>query len=78
MRVRFKRSARRQNGSAAPSPVRDDTVDPTVVPADTVPECRVWVGPDSRGLELEIVAIKEAKNLLVISVLPHRYRGREP
>ena len=54
-----------------------DTVDPTVIPADeTDRERRVWVGPDDRGLELEIVAIVEPGYLLVIHVMPYRYRRR--
>jgi len=55
-----------------------DTVEPTVVPADdTVPERRVWVGPDDRGLELEIVAIVEPDYLLGVHVMPYRYRRRD-
>ena len=35
-------------------------------------------GPDDRGLELEIVAIVEPEYLLVIHVMPYRYRRRDP
>ena len=55
-----------------------DTVEPTVVPADeAVPERRVWVGPDDRGVELEIVAIVEPDYLPVIHVMPYHFRRRD-
>lgn len=34
-------------------------------------------GPDDRGLELGIVAIVEPEYLLVIHVMPYRYRRRD-
>jgi hypothetical protein len=45
-------------------------------PADeTDRERRVWVGPDDRGLESEIVAIVEPEYLLVIHVIAADARG---
>lgn len=38
----------------------------------------VWVGPDDRGLDLEVVATVEADYLLVIHVMPHEFRRRTP
>jgi hypothetical protein len=37
----------------------------------------VWVGPDDRGLEFEIVAIVEPDYLLVIHVMPYHFRRRD-
>lgn len=34
----------------------------------------LWIGPDDRGLSLEVVAILEPDYLLVIHVMPHHYR----
>ena len=56
-----------------------NTVAPTAVPGDeAVPDRLVWVGPDDRGLDLEIVAVREPDYLLVIHVMPHRFRRRTP
>ena len=75
VQVRFTQSARRHRIGRARALHVMDTVEPTVVPADdTVPERRVWVGPDDRGLELEIVAIVEPDYLLMVHVMPYRYR----
>ncbi len=53
------------------------TTKPTAIPADeTMKESRVWIGPDDRGLTLEIVAIVEDDYLLVIHVMLYRYRRR--
>ncbi len=38
----------------------------------------VWVGADDRGLDLEIVAVREPGYLLVIHVMPHHFRRRTP
>jgi hypothetical protein len=35
-----------------------------------------WVGRDSRGLELEIVAVIQNESLLVIYAMPYHYRKR--
>jgi hypothetical protein len=36
----------------------------------------VWIGPDDRGIDLEIVAVVEPDYLLVIHVMPAQYRRR--
>ncbi len=42
---------------------------------DGFPDPRVeWVGVDDRGLELEIVGVKQATFVLVIHVMPANYR----
>ena len=37
---------------------------------------RTWIGPDDRGVELEIVAVVQPDYLLVIHVMPTHYRRR--
>ena len=77
MRVRFSQSARKHRIGKARALHVMNTVEPTVVPADdTATERRVWIGPDDRGLDLEIVAVVEPDYLLVIHVMPYRFRRR--
>ena len=38
----------------------------------------LWIGPDDRGMELEVIAIVEPDYLLVIHVMPHQFRRRTP
>jgi hypothetical protein len=38
----------------------------------------VWIGPDDRGVGLEVIAIVEPDYLLVIHVTPHQFRRRTP
>ena len=38
----------------------------------------LWIGPDDRGVELEVIAIVEPDHLLVIHVMPHHVRRRTP
>jgi hypothetical protein len=35
-----------------------------------------WVGKDNRGLDLEIIAIREGSNLIVIHVMPRGFRRK--
>jgi hypothetical protein len=35
-----------------------------------------WIGVDDRGLELEIIAVVTPKYLLVIHVMPYRFRRK--
>jgi hypothetical protein len=52
-----------------------NTVVPEVIESDEVNRSRLlWIGPGDRGLSLEIVAIQEPDYLLVIHVMPHRFR----
>lgn len=77
MVVRFTQSARRHRIGRAHALHVINTVEPTVVPAgESYRERRVYVGPDDRGLELEIVAIVEPEYLLVIHVMPTALRRR--
>ncbi|MCU1625038.1 MAG: hypothetical protein JWL79_3883 [Frankiales bacterium] len=53
-----------------------NTIEPEVIPADDTNRNRLlWIGPDDRGVDLEIVAIVEPDCLLVIHVMPHQFRG---
>lgn len=52
-----------------------DTVVPTAVEATEVADARlVWIGPDDRGIELEIVALDLPDEWLVIHVMPTALR----
>ena len=41
---------------------------------DTVGDRLMWIGPDDRGLLLEVIAILEPDYLLVIHVMPFQFR----
>jgi hypothetical protein len=73
--VRFSQSARRHRLGRAHVLHVMNTVVPEVIEADEVNRSRLlWIGPDDRGLSLEIVAILEPGYLLVIHVMPHQFR----
>lgn len=74
-RVRFSQSARRHRIGRAHALHVMNTVVPEVIEADEVNRSRLlWIGPDDRGLSLEIVAVQEPDYLLVIHVMPHQFR----
>lgn len=51
------------------------TVEPEMISAeDRSGEWLVWIGPDDRGLDLEIVAVVEVELVLVIHVMPYVFR----
>jgi hypothetical protein len=77
--VRFTQSARRHRiGKARALHVINNT-EPTVMVADEdLQERLLWIGPDDRGVELEVIAIVEPDYLLVIHVMPHQFRRRTP
>ena len=51
------------------------TVEPEHVPATEVADARlVWVGPDDRGIELEIVALDLDDMIVVLHVMPTSLR----
>ena len=79
VQVRFSQSARRHRIGKAHALHVMNTTEPEVTPADeTNNERRLWIGPDDRGVALEIIAIVETDYLLVIHVMPHRYRRSTP
>lgn len=52
-----------------------NTVEPTAITTADGSEGLLWVGPDDRGLELEIVAAVLPGLYLVIHVMPAALRG---
>jgi len=56
-----------------------NNTEPVRVPAEhDLRERLLWIGPDDRGLDLEVITIVEPDYMLVIHVMPHRFRGRTP
>lgn len=54
-----------------------DSTSPTRVPATELADARlVWIGPDDRGIELEIVALDLPDEWLVIHVMPTALRRK--
>ncbi len=79
VRVRFSQSARRHRIGKAHTLHVMNTSEPQVILADdTSNERTLWIGPDDRGLDLKIIAILEVDYLLVIHVMPHRFRRSTP
>ena len=79
VQVRFTQSARRHRIGRARALYVISTVEPVVVEGDDdISERLLWIGPDDRGLELEVIAIRETEYLLVIHVMPHLFRRRTP
>lgn len=66
-------SPRRQG----PRPPVIASVEPQRVPASDEADARlVWIGPDDRGVELEIVALDLHDAVVVIHVMPTSLRRR--
>lgn len=79
VRVRFTQSARRHRiGNARALHVMNNAEPVTVHADDDLRERLLWIGPDDRGLDLEVIAIVEPDYLLVIHVMPHQFRRRTP
>ena len=75
--VRFIRSARRHRIGRAHALHVIAIVTPTEVAAtDEFDARRVWLGPDDRGVDLEIVALVLPTELLVIHVMPTALRRK--
>ena len=75
--VRFTRSSRRHKIGRAHALHVIDTVAPTDVAATVEFDARkLWLGPDDRGVELEIVAVVLQTELLVIHVMPTALRRK--
>jgi hypothetical protein len=75
--VRFTRSARKHKIGRAHALHVIATVTPTEVAAtDEFDARRVWLGPDDRGVDLEIVALVLPAELLVIHVMPTSLRRK--
>ena len=77
MEIRFSRSARKHRIGKAHALYVIANTDPIEIPADDDHDPRlVWIGPDDREVEREIVAIQLPNLLLVIHVMPAHYRKR--
>lgn len=75
--LRFARSARKHRIGRAHALHVIHTVEPETIPATEDADARLsWVGPDDRGVELEIVALELAEMVLVIHVMPTHYRTK--
>lgn len=73
--VRFAKSARRHRiGKAHVLFVLESYQPMTVLTSEGKDQKLLWIGQDDRGLELEIVAVKLAENILVIHVMPRNFR----
>ena len=76
MEVRFTTSARKHRiGKAHVLHVLENH-EPTVEPHPEG-ERHTWIAPDDRGMELEIVGLKLESYLLIIHVMPFRFRRRK-
>lgn len=58
--------------------VTSNTEPVIVVEDDHTRDRLLQIGPDDRGLDLDVVAITERDYLLVIHVMPHQSRRRTP
>ena len=77
MQIRFSRSARRHRIGKARAVYVMEHSEAQIVPAGRFPDPQyVWIGPDDRGVELEVVAVEKPDCLLVIHVMPTHLRRR--
>lgn len=75
--VRFAKSARKHRiGKAHALFVLEDHEPVTFLSSYGEDQKLLWIAQDDRGLELEIVAVKLAENILVIHVMPRNFRRR--
>lgn len=73
--VRFARSARKHRvGKAHTMHVIENNTPRDVPAAGEFDARKVWLGPDDRGIELEIVAVVLPGELLIIHVMPTALR----
>jgi hypothetical protein len=73
--IRWYRSARRHRVGKARAMHVINSSEPVRVPASATADARlVWIGPDDRGIELEIVALDLGETVVVIHVMPASLR----
>lgn len=71
----FTQSARKHRIGKARAVFVIETVQPTWIHGDSSdPDRLIWIGPDDRGLVLEIEALVLPDCILVIHVMPHQFR----
>ena len=77
-KVKFTQSARKRRiGKAHVIVALNNAGDPTRFPASGDLDQRLlWVGPDDRGVMLEIIGIDLPEYLLIIHVMPLAYRRK--
>jgi hypothetical protein len=77
--VSWYRSARKHRiGKAHAQHVMDTTEPTSETGADGRDGRLMWLGPDDRGLMLEVIALDLPEEIIVIHVMPYSYRGRKP
>ena len=76
--MRFAQAARKHRIGQGHALYVMDNSDPAVLEEPDKPVRFVWLAPDDRGIDLEIVALDLADYLLVIHVMPHQLRRRSP
>lgn len=75
--VRWYRSARRHRIGRAHAMHVISTSEPVVVAATAELDARLyWLGVDDRGIELEVIALDLADEIVVIHVMPTQLRSR--
>ena len=75
VRVRFTQSTRKHRIGRAHVFHVLNTVEPRIIAAtEQASERREWIGPDDRGVELEIIGVVLPDYLLIIHVMPLHYR----
>jgi hypothetical protein len=84
LEIRFTRSARKHRIGRASARHVLVTVEPTAVTTTGGADAWLYVGPDERGRELEVIALEVypadggRPYLLVIHVMPTQLRGDRP
>ncbi len=75
-RVRFTRSARKHRiGTAHVLAAMNAAGDPQRIPATgDLDERLLWIGPDDRGVVLEVIGIDLPDYLLIIHAMPRGFR----
>jgi len=77
--IRFTQSARRHRIGRASARYVLPTTDPTPVTTSSGTDAWLYIGPDERGREMEIIALEVTNAgqpfLLVIHVMPTQLRG---
>lgn len=77
MEIRFTRSARKHRiGRARALEAMNDAGEPQRIPTqeEGLSDQFLWIGRDSRGVLLEVIAVERPDCLLVIHVMPAHYR----
>lgn len=79
-KLRFYRSARKHRIGQAHALHVVRSGPPAIVPAadPTLKDRWVWIGPDDRGIELEVIGILTDNALVIIHVMPTALRRRTP